>query len=270
MLTTLKPAQSRVIRLVKLQGLSIEEASKATGQSATLVKVNIHRGLKRLTSLLRSESMLTDPLIERLINELKPVRRRTVWSDAIALVVLCAVELGLFLALGMMRPDMPMAMHVPSFWWKLISLGLIALVSGTVAIMSLDPVRLPRRGLRWIVALIAVCLAIGWILDASRDGFSALLSRSGLAERAAMPLQDGRAVCARCDWPWLADAAWCADRPWRHGSGSGPGGRGLGSLRLRVRLSLMTIRSIVAVWYSLGCGAVTLFARLTLPRLTRW
>jgi len=56
LLTTLKPAQSRAIRLVKLQGLSIEEASKATGQSATLVKVNIHRGLKRLTSLLRTES----------------------------------------------------------------------------------------------------------------------------------------------------------------------------------------------------------------------
>jgi RNA polymerase sigma factor (sigma-70 family) len=56
LLTTLKPAQSQVIRLVKLQGLSIEEASKATGQSAALVKVNIHRGLKRLTSLVRSES----------------------------------------------------------------------------------------------------------------------------------------------------------------------------------------------------------------------
>jgi len=56
LLATLKPGQSRVIRLVKLEGLSIEEASKATGQSASLVKVNIHRGLKRLTSLLRSES----------------------------------------------------------------------------------------------------------------------------------------------------------------------------------------------------------------------
>jgi RNA polymerase sigma factor (sigma-70 family) len=56
LLATLKPAQSHVIRLVKLHGLSVEEASKATGQSATLVKVNIHRGLKRLTSLLRDES----------------------------------------------------------------------------------------------------------------------------------------------------------------------------------------------------------------------
>ncbi len=56
LLATLKPAQSQVIHLVKLQGLSIEEASKATGQSASLVKVNIHRGLKRLTSLVRSET----------------------------------------------------------------------------------------------------------------------------------------------------------------------------------------------------------------------
>lgn len=56
LLATLKPAQSQVIRLVKLQGLSIEEASRASGQSPTLVKVNIHRGLKRLTSFLRSEA----------------------------------------------------------------------------------------------------------------------------------------------------------------------------------------------------------------------
>ncbi len=42
LLTTLKPAQSQVIRLVKLQGLSIEEASKASGQSATLVKSLLH------------------------------------------------------------------------------------------------------------------------------------------------------------------------------------------------------------------------------------
>src|SRR5260221_16807 len=121
--------------------------------------------------------MRTDPLIDHLTNELKPVRRRTAWSDALALVVLCAVELGLFLVLGMMRSDMPMAMHLTSFWWKRASLGLIGLVSGTVAIMSLDPVRSPRRGLRWIVALIAVCLASGWLLDASGDGFSTLISR---------------------------------------------------------------------------------------------
>jgi RNA polymerase sigma factor (sigma-70 family) len=56
LLRELKPAQSEVIRLVKLQGLSIEEAAARTGQSISLVKVNIHRGLGRLTSLVRRQS----------------------------------------------------------------------------------------------------------------------------------------------------------------------------------------------------------------------
>ena len=50
LLGRLKPAQANVIRLVKLQGLSIKRASGATGQSAALVKINIHRGLKKLAS----------------------------------------------------------------------------------------------------------------------------------------------------------------------------------------------------------------------------
>ncbi|MBR0795700.1 sigma-70 family RNA polymerase sigma factor [Bradyrhizobium jicamae] len=51
LLGRLKPAQESVIRLVKLKGLSIARASGATGQSAALVKVNIHRGLKKLAAL---------------------------------------------------------------------------------------------------------------------------------------------------------------------------------------------------------------------------
>ena len=51
LLRELKPAQSEAIRLVKLQGLSVEEASARTGQSMSLVKVNIHRGLGRLAAL---------------------------------------------------------------------------------------------------------------------------------------------------------------------------------------------------------------------------
>jgi RNA polymerase sigma-70 factor (ECF subfamily) len=52
LLGRLSPAQAKVIRLVKLNGLSIARASGATGQSAALVKVNIHRGLRRLAALL--------------------------------------------------------------------------------------------------------------------------------------------------------------------------------------------------------------------------
>ena len=56
LLTTIKPAQAEVIRLVKIQGFSIEEASARTGQTESLVKVNIHRGLGRLMKRVQGNS----------------------------------------------------------------------------------------------------------------------------------------------------------------------------------------------------------------------
>ncbi|WP_086620095.1 sigma-70 family RNA polymerase sigma factor [Erythrobacter tepidarius] len=44
--------QVEAIELVKIEGLSIEEASHRTGQSESAVKVNIHRGLKKLATLI--------------------------------------------------------------------------------------------------------------------------------------------------------------------------------------------------------------------------
>lgn len=43
--------QAEVIELVKIEGHSIREAAERTGQSESLVKVNIHRGLKKLSAL---------------------------------------------------------------------------------------------------------------------------------------------------------------------------------------------------------------------------
>lgn len=56
LLATLKPAQAEVIRLVKIDGFSIEDAAARTGQSPALVKVNIHRGLGRLARLVETRS----------------------------------------------------------------------------------------------------------------------------------------------------------------------------------------------------------------------
>ncbi len=211
--------------------------------------------------------MQTDPLIDRLTSELKPVRRRTAWSDAIALAALCVIELGLFV--GMLRPDMPMATNLLSFWWKLTSLGLIALVSGTVAIMSLDPVRSPRRGLRWIVPLIAVCMALGWILDASRGGLPALLSRldwpNGLQCLYKMVVLSVPAVIG-------LGLLMRRGAPTDHGGTALAAGLAAASWGAFVFVFACPFDDplYVTVWYSLGCGAVTLFARVTLPRLTRW
>lgn len=55
LLGRLPPAQANVITLTKIEGLSIHEASQVTGQSEALVKVNVHRGLKKLSAMVESE-----------------------------------------------------------------------------------------------------------------------------------------------------------------------------------------------------------------------
>lgn len=44
--------QSQVIEMVKIEGLSIREAADRSGQTESAVKVNIHRGLKKLSALI--------------------------------------------------------------------------------------------------------------------------------------------------------------------------------------------------------------------------
>lgn len=43
--------QVEAIELVKIEGLTVAQAAARTGQSESLVKVNIHRGLKKLSAL---------------------------------------------------------------------------------------------------------------------------------------------------------------------------------------------------------------------------
>jgi RNA polymerase sigma factor (sigma-70 family) len=50
LLARLPVAQSEAIRLTRIEGLSVAEASIRLGQSESLVKVNVHRGLKRLAA----------------------------------------------------------------------------------------------------------------------------------------------------------------------------------------------------------------------------
>ena len=55
LLTMLPEKQAEVIKLVKVEGYSIAETSNKTGQSESLVKVNVHRGLKKLATMIESE-----------------------------------------------------------------------------------------------------------------------------------------------------------------------------------------------------------------------
>jgi hypothetical protein len=213
--------------------------------------------------------MGNEPLLTQLVADLKPVRRRSVRRDVLVFALLCAVELVLVLVLGLMRPDMDMAMEQPSFWWKLSSLGVIAVAGAVVAIVSLDPVESPRRGLRWLAGLVAVCVGAGWMVDASTPGLAALWLRldwvDGLACVYKMVLLSvppivGLGLLMRRGAPTdtagtalavgIAAAAWGAF--------------------VFVFACPHDDPLYIAVWYVVGCGLVSVFARLVLPRLTRW
>lgn len=58
LLEDLRPAQAQAITLVKVQGYGIAEASRETGQSPSAVKMNIHRGLARLSVLIEKNNDL--------------------------------------------------------------------------------------------------------------------------------------------------------------------------------------------------------------------
>ena len=51
LLVHLSAKQAEVIELVKIEGHSIRDAARACGQTEASVKVNIHRGLKKLSAL---------------------------------------------------------------------------------------------------------------------------------------------------------------------------------------------------------------------------
>jgi RNA polymerase sigma-70 factor (ECF subfamily) len=53
LLQELPPAQRQAIVLTKLEGLSVAEAAARTGATAAAIKVQVHRGLKRLAALVQ-------------------------------------------------------------------------------------------------------------------------------------------------------------------------------------------------------------------------
>lgn len=194
---------------------------------------------------------------------------RRAGRDVLILTVVCLVEFALFLNLGAIRPDMGAAMELPSFWWKLGSLGVIAVVGATVAILSFDPAKSPRLGLRWLVAIVAMSLVAGWIIDASRAGWPILTARvdwkeglqcAGKMVVLSIPAAIGLGLLMRRGAPTdttgtalsvgIAAAAWGAF--------------------VFVFACPYDDPLYIVLWYGVGCGLVTLLARLLLPLLTRW
>lgn len=213
--------------------------------------------------------MRTDTLIERLGHELRPVRPRSPGREMTMLLLLTALEVGAVAVLGLVRPDMPAAMEHSSFWWKLASMGSIGSIAGAVALLSIDPARSPRLGIRWILSCIAAAFASGWLLDAGQAGpghvsarldwvqglgcvwqivalsvppaivLSMLLRRGAPTDRTGTSIAAGLS-CAACG-AFAFTFACPSDDPF-----------------------------YIAVWYTAACGLVTLLTGAFFKRVIRW
>ena len=55
MLGELPPKHRQAIRLTRIEGYSVEEASQMTGQSPSGIKIGVHRGLRKLSAQIRDD-----------------------------------------------------------------------------------------------------------------------------------------------------------------------------------------------------------------------
>jgi hypothetical protein len=213
--------------------------------------------------------MRTESLVQRLSKDLRPVRPRSLARDACVLLTLGVVEIAIFLSMGFMRSDMPIAMGTPSFWWKLVSLGLIAVLGAGIALVSIDPVQSPRRGLRWVLILIALVFATGWLVDAGQAGVAQLVVR--------LHWRDG----IQCAWKMIAlsvPPAVALGVLIRRGAPSDRGGTALAAALAAAGWGAFVFvfacpfddPLYIAVWYTVGCGVATLIGQVILARLFRW
>ena len=182
---------------------------------------------------------------------------------------IAAIELALLFAVGTAHLSAHRMMTQPTLWWRLVSLGLIALVSGVLAIRSFAPTYSPKVGLRWLALIVAICLAFGVLMGGMPGGLASVVRRLDWTNGVqcaykivllSMPPLIGLALLARRGAPTdmrrtpllvgLAAAAW-------------------GAFAFVFACPFNDPLYIV-VWYSVGCGTVIAMARLILPRVARW
>lgn len=215
--------------------------------------------------------MKTDQLVDVLVADLKPVRKRSVAGDVRILAFLLAIEFGLYWLLGSGHGHIAEATaSMPSFLWKLGSLALLAAVSVVVALRSLDPARPPHRGLGVIAALVAMILLVGWMVDAT----TAHTARPFWQRLAITDGLDCVRSIVLLAIPPIAALGWLMRRAAPTDLRGSALSIGIASAALGALLFVIACPHgdplYVMIWFMLASLIVALTARLALPLINRW
>lgn len=213
--------------------------------------------------------MRLEALIDQLSEELAPVRPRRLWVDVSIMALIAVIELALLFAVGFAHLEMRRLMTQPSLGWRIASLGVISLVSGFVAIRSSDPAYSVERPLRWLALIIAICLACGVVLGGVPVGMASIVHRLNWTSG----VQCASKIVLLSIPPLIGlGVLGCRGAPTdlrRTALLIGLAAAGWGAF-VFVFACPFNDPLYILVWYGLGCGIVTLAARLVLPRLARW
>jgi hypothetical protein len=212
--------------------------------------------------------MSNEALIFDLSSELAPVRRRSMMREGALVLALGMVELALFLAMGVMRPDMSHMAGSPYLIWRVGSLGVLAVVACLLAIRSYAPTARPRRGLM-VASAVAIIAIVGGVF----------VTPEGMTERALLNRIDPAhgVMCATSIFVLSLPIVALLGALMRRAAPTQPrlsalaSGIAAGACGAFVFAFCCPFNDplYVVVWYSVGCAAVAAAARWRLPRRFR-
>ena len=211
---------------------------------------------------------MTDP-IDDLVGALEPVRPARPGGLALRLVfpALLMSAAGLAILVGM-RPDMPGALALPSFWIKLLAMTAIAAAGWFALAAASRPGRSPAPGLIAGGALIVLLLLAGLanlVLASPESRMEALMGHSiqrclPMVVLTALPVFAGSLLVLRRMAPTRLRLAGLA-------AGLFAGAAGAAVYSLSCTEASLTF---LAVWYQLALLIVAALGALAGPRLLRW
>jgi hypothetical protein len=212
--------------------------------------------------------MSSESLIASLSSDLAPVQRRSMVREGGLVLALGAVELTLFMALGIMRPDMNHMAGSPYLIWRVGSLGLLAVIACVLAIRSFSPMARPRQGLMLACALAVAAVVGGTFVTSDGASERALLDRIDPAHGmlCAMSIFVLSLPIVALLGALMRRAAPTQPRLSALASGIAAGACGAFVFAFCCPFNDPLY---VVVWYSVGCSAVAGAARWRLPRRFR-